>query len=119
MNEGILPVDDPDHPLYTMAQVTEALGVAAPVLRRWERAGLVRPERTAGGQRRYSRREIATLQHVAQLASEGMTTVGIRRILALEERIDELEDRLATRDAERPPDDHPTGRAKGAGNAGA
>jgi DNA-binding transcriptional MerR regulator len=70
-------------------------------------------------QRRYSRREIATLQHVAQLASEGMTTVGIRRILALEERIDELEDRLATRDAERPPDDHPTGTAKGAGNAGA
>lgn len=109
MNEGMLPVDDPDHPLYTMAQVTEVLGVAAPVLRRWERAGLVGPERTAGGQRRYSRREIATLQHVAQLVGEGMTTVGIRRILALEERIDELEDRLAARDAERPAGDRPAG----------
>ncbi|HZA83516.1 MAG TPA: hypothetical protein VFC13_18955 [Actinomycetes bacterium] len=54
-----------------------------------------------------------------QFVGEGMTTVGIRRILALEERIDELEDRLATRDAERPSGDHPGGEAKGAGNAGA
>jgi len=108
MTEGILPVDDPDHPLYTMAQVTEALGVAAPALRRWERAGLVRPERTAGGQRRYSRREIERLQHVAQLAGEGVATSGIRRVLDLEQRIDELEDQLASRDAERS-GDRPTG----------
>jgi MerR family transcriptional regulator, heat shock protein HspR len=102
MTEGRLSVDDPDHPLYTMAQVTEALGVTAPALRRWERAGLIRPERTAGGQRRYSRREIEQLQHVAQLVGEGMTTSGIRRVLDLEQRIDELEDRLAARDAQRP-----------------
>jgi MerR family transcriptional regulator/heat shock protein HspR len=105
MAEGMLPVDDPDHPLYTMAQVTEALGVTAPALRRWERAGLVRPERTAGGQRRYSRREIERLQHVAQLADEGVTTSGIRRVLDLEQRVDELENRLASRDAERPTDE--------------
>lgn len=103
MNEEMLPVDDPDHPLYTMAQVTESLGVTAPVLRRWERAGLIRPERTAGGQRRYSRREIERLRHVAQLVGEGMTTGGIRRVLDLEQRIDELEDRLAARDRKNPP----------------
>jgi MerR family transcriptional regulator, heat shock protein HspR len=102
-----------------MAQVTEALGVAAPVLRRWERAGLVRPERTAGGQRRYSRREIERLRHVAQLAGEGMTISGIRRVLDLEQRIDELEDELASRDAERPADDRLGGEENGAGNAGA
>jgi MerR family transcriptional regulator/heat shock protein HspR len=114
MNEEMLSVDDPDHPLYTMAQVTEALGVTAPVLRRWERAGLVRPGRTAGGQRRYSRREIEKLQHVARLAGEGMPTSGIRRVLDLEQRIDELEDRLASREAERRqdaerPGDRPAG----------
>ena len=105
MSEGMLPVDDPDHPLYTMAQVSESLGVSAPVLRRWERAGLVRPERTAGGQRRYSRREIERLRHVAQLVGEGMTTGGIRRVLDLEARIDELEDRLAARDRPEPTGD--------------
>ncbi len=106
----MLPGDDPDQALYTMAQVTEALGVTAPVLRRWERAGLVRPERTAGGQRRYSRREIELLQHVAQLAGEGMPAAGIRRVLDLEERIGRLEDRLASevdRPAGEPP---PAGR---------
>ena len=107
MDDGKLSVDDPDHPLYTMAQVTEALGVAAPVLRRWERAGLVRPERTAGGQRRYSRRELEWLRHVAQLVGEGVTTTGIRRVLDLERRIDELEDQLASRDPERPGDRPP------------
>jgi MerR family transcriptional regulator, heat shock protein HspR len=108
MSGGMLPVDDPDHPLYTMAQVTEALGVTAPMLRRWERAGLVRPGRTAGGQRRYSRRELERLRHVARLAGEGVTTNGIRRVLDLEQRIDELEDELASRDAERP-GDRPSG----------
>ena len=101
MNERMLPGDDPDQALYTMAQVTEALGVAAPVLRRWERAGLVHPERTAGGQRRYSRREIELLQHVAQLAGEGMPPAGIRRVLDLEARIDRLEDRLAAHEADQ------------------
>jgi MerR family transcriptional regulator/heat shock protein HspR len=105
----MLPVDDPDHPLYTVAQVTETLGVTAPALRRWERAGLVHPERTAGGQRRYSRREIQQLQRVAELADEGMTTAGIRRVLELEARIDQLEDRLATREAEEPPGQPPPG----------
>jgi len=105
MDESMLPVDDPDHPLFTMAQVTETLGVAAAVLRRWERAGLVRPERTAGGQRRYSRREIDRLRHVAELVGEGMTTGGIRRVLDLEERIDQLEDRLAAHDRPEPAPD--------------
>jgi MerR family transcriptional regulator, heat shock protein HspR len=105
MDERMLPVDDPDHPLFTMAQVTETLGVAAAVLRRWERAGLVHPERTAGGQRRYSRREIDRLRHVAELVGEGMTTGGIRRVLDLEERIDQLEDRLAAHDRPEPAPD--------------
>jgi MerR family transcriptional regulator, heat shock protein HspR len=109
LSERMLPVDDPDHPLYTMAQVTQTLGVTAPVLRRWERVGLVRPERTAGGQRRYSRREIERLRHVAQLVGEGMTTGGIRRVLDLEQRIGELEDRLAARDRQDPPPDRPAG----------
>ena len=68
------------------------------MLRRWERAGLVHPERTAGGQRRYSRREIERLRHVAELVGEGMTTGGIRRVLDLEARIGQLEERLAARD---------------------
>jgi hypothetical protein len=42
-----------------------------------------------------------------------------RRVLDLEQRIDELDDELASRDAERPADDRPGGEENGAGNAGA
>jgi MerR family transcriptional regulator, heat shock protein HspR len=98
VSEDHFPSDDPDYPLYTVAQATELLGVNPPTLRRWEREGLVHPRRTQGGQRRYSRRELEQLRHVVQLAGEGVTTTGIRRVLELEDRIDRLEDRLAARE---------------------
>lgn len=104
MTEGMLPVDDPDYPLYTVAQATEALGVNPPTLRRWEREGLVAPQRTGGGQRRYSRRELQRLQQVAELASAGVTTAGIRRILHLEQRVSQLEGELADARAQFPDD---------------
>jgi MerR family transcriptional regulator, heat shock protein HspR len=100
------PLDDPDYPLYTVAQVCELLGVSAAALRRWERERLVRPERSQGRQRRYSRRQIEQLQQVVQLAGDGLTTAGIRRIQQLQDRIGELEDQLAKTRAEQadPPD---------------
>lgn len=100
VSEGDFLSDDPDYPLYTVAQATELLGVKPPTLRRWEREGLISPRRTEGGQRRYSRRELEQLRHVAQLADEGVTTAGIRRVLKLQDRVDRLEDRLAAREAE-------------------
>ncbi len=92
-------VDDPDYPLYTVAQATELLGVNPPTLRRWEREGLVSPQRTDGRQRRYTRRELRQLDQAAQLANEGVTTAGIRKIFELQDRIDQLENQLATRKA--------------------
>jgi MerR family transcriptional regulator, heat shock protein HspR len=99
VSEGEFPSDDPDYPLYTVAQATELLGVNPPTLRRWEREGLVSPRRSGGGQRRYSRRELEQLRLVAQLADEGVTSAGIRKVLELQDRVDELEDRLAAREA--------------------
>jgi DNA-binding transcriptional MerR regulator len=51
---------------------------------------VVRPSRSAGGQRRYSRREITVVQYVVKLADEGMSLAGIRRILELEAQVREL-----------------------------
>jgi MerR family transcriptional regulator, heat shock protein HspR len=96
------PLDDPDYPLYTVAQVTELLGVPAAALRRWEREGLVQPERTEGRQRRYTRRQIEHLRQVVQLSQEGLTAAGIRRVQKLQDRIDDLEEQLA---AAQPPSD--------------
>jgi MerR family transcriptional regulator, heat shock protein HspR len=105
VSEGPFPADDPDYPLYTVAQATELLGVNPPTLRRWEREGLVSPQRTGGGQRRYSRRQLEHLRQVVQLAGEGVTIAGIRRVLELRDRVDELEEKLAAREQADPPSD--------------
>ena len=46
-------------------------------------------------QRRYSRANIAAVQRVSEMAGEGMTLAGIRRILALEAEVADLRRQLA------------------------
>jgi len=90
-----LPFEDEDLPLFTVGQVSGMLEVQQAFLRRLDEFGVVRPSRSGGGQRRYSRREIVTVQYVVQLTSEGMTLAAIRRVLELEAQVRELELQVA------------------------
>jgi MerR family transcriptional regulator, heat shock protein HspR len=86
-----LPFEDEDLPLYTVGQVSGMLEVQQAFLRRLDEFDVVRPSRSDGGQRRYSRREVVTVQYVVQLTGQGMTLAGIRRILELEAQVLQLE----------------------------
>ncbi|WP_186404231.1 MerR family transcriptional regulator, partial [[Actinomadura] parvosata] len=55
---------------------------------------VIRPSRSSGGQRRYSRRDIVVVQHVTRMAEEGMTLIAIRRILELEREVARLRQEL-------------------------
>ena len=90
-----LPFEDEDLPLFTVGQVSGMLEVQQAFLRRLDEFGVVRPSRSGGGQRRYSRREIVTVQYVVQLTSEGMTLAAIRRVLELEAQVRDLELQVA------------------------
>jgi DNA-binding transcriptional MerR regulator len=94
----VLPFDDEDLPLFTVGQVAQMLEVQQAFLRRLDEFGVVRPSRSSGGQRRYSRTEVTVVQYVTQLADEGMTLAAIRRVLELEEQVRVLQ---AERDAFR------------------
>jgi len=74
------------------------LEVQQAFLRRLDEFEVVRPSRSAGGQRRYSRVEITRVQYVVELVDAGMTLAAIRRILDLEQRLARL---AAERDALR------------------
>jgi len=87
--------------LYPISVVTEMTGLGAPTLRGYERAGLLRPARTAGGMRLYSPRDVTLVRRAAVLAAEGINLTGIRRILALEAQLSALQTRLAGRDDTR------------------
>ena len=84
------PFDDERLPFYTVGQVADMLGVQPAFLRRVDDEEVVQPARSEGGQRRYSRADIALVQRVTEMAGEGMTLVGIRRILELEAEVADL-----------------------------
>ncbi|HET9692178.1 MAG TPA: MerR family transcriptional regulator [Acidimicrobiales bacterium] len=84
-----------DTPFFTVGQVAELLGVAPAWLRRLDAESVVRPSRTEGGQRRYSRAEVGRAERVVELTGEGLTLGGVTRILALEAEVAALCARLA------------------------
>jgi MerR family transcriptional regulator, heat shock protein HspR len=88
---SVLPIDDDQAPLYSVGQVSVMLDVQQAFLRRLDEHEIVRPRRTEGRQRRYSRREVTLLQYVIRLVGEGMTLAAVRRILELEARVQTLE----------------------------
>jgi DNA-binding transcriptional MerR regulator len=97
-DEKRLPIDDADAALYTVGQVADMLGTQAPYLRRLDEEEVVRPSRSAGGQRRYSRRQVERARRAVDLADEGLSVAGIRHVLRLEDQVSDLEAQL---DAER------------------
>jgi DNA-binding transcriptional MerR regulator len=54
-------------------------------LRSLDAVGAVTPRRTAGGRRRYSRRQLAFAARIRELVDQGHTLAAAQRILALED----------------------------------
>ena len=78
-------LDDPDYPAYTTGRAAEVLGVRQAFLRALDAAGAVRPQRTPGGRRRYSRRQLACAARARELVDQGHTLAAAQRIVALED----------------------------------
>jgi MerR family transcriptional regulator/heat shock protein HspR len=79
--------DDADYPAYTMGRATDMLGVTPAFLRSLGTAGLIEPERSLGGHRRYSRHQLVLAGRVRQLLDEGLPLAAACRIVALEDRL--------------------------------
>ena len=78
-------LDDPDYPAYTTGRAAEVLGVRQAFLRSLDAADAVRPQRTPGGRRRYSRRQLALAARIRELFDQGHTLAAALRILGLED----------------------------------
>jgi DNA-binding transcriptional MerR regulator len=79
--------DDADYPAYTMGRAAEMLGVTAAFLRSLGTAGLIEPQRSLGGHRRYSRHQLRLAGRVRQLLDEGLPLTAACRVVALEDRL--------------------------------
>ena len=92
---------EPDSPVFVISVAAQLSGLHAQTLRSYDRLGLVSPGRSAGGGRRYSPRDIALLREVQRLSQEeGVNLAGIKRIIELEQLVDELQERVESLVAE-------------------
>ena len=79
-----LPRFSHDRAVYVISVAAELAGMQPQTLRIYERKGLLDPARTDGGSRRYSDVDIALLQRIQELTSEGLNLAGAKRVLELE-----------------------------------
>lgn len=94
-------MEQSDRALYIISVAAELAGVHPQTLRIYERKGLIEPARTQGRSRRYSENDIALLRRIQELTNEGVSLVGVRKVIDLETdlaraqaRIRELEQAL-------------------------
>ena len=78
---------DDKRALYVISVAAELAGVHPQTLRIYERKGLLAPARTSGRSRRYSDNDIQLLRRIQELTNEGVSLVGVHRILALEQEL--------------------------------
>lgn len=90
----------PDRAVFSISVTSELTDVAPQMLRVYEQRGLLAPQRTPGGTRRYSGRDVDRIREIAALLSDGLNLAGIERVLALRAenlRLREEIDRLRAR----------------------
>ena len=82
--------------VFVISVAAELAGMHPQTLRQYDRLGLVTPERTGGGGRRYSQRDVDLLREVQRLSQEdGVNLAGIKRIIELEHQVEALQQRVA------------------------
>jgi MerR family transcriptional regulator, heat shock protein HspR len=88
--------DDLDTPVYVISVAADLAALHPQTLRAYEREGLLRPARTEGGTRRYSRRDVERLRFIRTLTQdEGLNLAGVRVVLDLGEKLEGSRRRVA------------------------
>ena len=77
-----------ERPIYMISVAAELVGMHPQTLRIYETKGLVRPQRTPGGTRRYSETNVERLRIIGRLTSElGLNLAGVELVLRLEDEL--------------------------------
>jgi DNA-binding transcriptional MerR regulator len=75
---------DPDRAVYAISVAAELVGTGVQNLRLYESRGLVDPQRTDGGTRRYSESDLVRLRRITELLADGLNLAGVAMVLELE-----------------------------------
>lgn len=78
------------HGVFAISVAAELAGAHPQTLRIYEREGLVQPERSEGGTRRYSGEDVERLRRIVALTGDGLNIAGVKKVLALQQELVEL-----------------------------
>ena len=93
--------NEKDARTFLISVAAELAGMHAQTLRTYDRLGLVSPDRSSGGGRRYSQHDVDLLREVQRLSQdEGVNLAGIKRIIELTNQVEALQSRLKEMAAE-------------------
>jgi MerR family transcriptional regulator/heat shock protein HspR len=85
----------PDAKVLIISVAARMAGMHPQTLRQYDRLGLVEPGRAPGGGRRYSVHDVEMLREIQRLSQDdGINLAGVKRIIELEQLVDELRQRL-------------------------
>lgn len=79
-----LPTPDSGRGVFGISVAAELVGMGVQNLRLYERRGLLEPDRTDGGTRRYSSDDLDRLKRIGELLDAGLNLAGIALVLGLE-----------------------------------
>jgi MerR family transcriptional regulator, heat shock protein HspR len=85
--EGRSVVAGPDrtHGVYGISVAAELVGMGVQNLRAYEARGLLEPQRTKGGTRRYSADDLDRLHRIGDLLDAGLNLAGIAMVMQLQD----------------------------------
>jgi MerR family transcriptional regulator/heat shock protein HspR len=89
-----MPGPGPCEPCYVISVVARLVNMHPQTLRYYEKLGLIRPSRSDGRIRLFSLEDVQRLHKIQELQDAGVNPAGIKMILDLTERVEQLEAEL-------------------------
>ena len=86
---------DETRPVYMISIAAELAGMHPQTLRIYEQRGLIEPNRSPKGTRRYSQEDVERLRRIQELTSRlGMNLAGVERVFELEGELEQMRRRM-------------------------
>jgi DNA-binding transcriptional MerR regulator len=85
-----VPRPDQARGVYGISVAAELVGMGVQTLRLYEARGLLEPERTEGGTRRYSANDLDRLRRIGDLLDAGLNLAGIGLVMDLQDENTQL-----------------------------
>jgi MerR family transcriptional regulator, heat shock protein HspR len=88
--EVTVPRPDDERGVYGISVAAELVGTGVQNLRAYEARGLLEPERTEGGTRRYSANDLDRVRRIGDLLDAGLNLAGVAMVMDLQDENSQL-----------------------------